>query len=121
MTAGVLGRPTVLPDRPELDGGGTLEELLTSALADVRANGSTECPVCHARITPMAPRARGRARGECSRLRQPAELDRVYLSTPPLIFSLKTPQLTSFSPSLPPPLPFYPPHIGESRHVPHRP
>ena len=73
MTAGVLERPTVLPDRPALDGGGTLEELLASALAEARANGSTECPVCHAR---MALRARGRARGGVLRLRQPAELER---------------------------------------------
>ena len=63
MTAGVLERPTVLPDRPTLDGGGTLEELLTSALADVRANGSTECPVCHAR---MAFARAGAREAECS-------------------------------------------------------
>jgi hypothetical protein len=68
MTAGVLERPKVLPDRPALDGGGTLEELLTSALADVRANGSTECPVCHARMDArMASLARAGAReAECS-------------------------------------------------------
>ena len=60
MTAGVLERPRVLPDRPALDGGGTLEELLTSALADVRANGSTECPVCHARMASSRARARAR-------------------------------------------------------------
>ena len=63
MTAGVLERPTVLPDRPALDGGGTLEELLTSALADARANGSTECPVCHAR---MAFARAGAREAECS-------------------------------------------------------
>jgi hypothetical protein len=50
MTAGVLERPQVVADRPALDGGGTLEELLTSALGDARVNGSTECPVCHARM-----------------------------------------------------------------------
>jgi len=50
MTGAVLDRPTLLPDRPALDGGGTLEELLTSALRDMRANGSTECPVCNARM-----------------------------------------------------------------------
>jgi nitrate/TMAO reductase-like tetraheme cytochrome c subunit len=70
MTAGVLERPSVLPDRPALDGGGTLEELLTSALADVRANGSTECPVCHARMAVCHARAtstRAHAReAECS-------------------------------------------------------
>ena len=51
MTAGLLTRPTMVPDTRALDAGGTLEGLLTSALADVRANGSTECPVCHARMT----------------------------------------------------------------------
>ena len=51
MTAGVLDRPLVVPDRPKLDGGGTLEELLSSALRGARANGSTECPVCHARMS----------------------------------------------------------------------
>ena len=49
MTAGVLDRP--LTGQFELDGGGTLEELLSSALAEARANGSTECPVCHARMS----------------------------------------------------------------------
>ena len=51
MTAGVLDRPLAMPDRPALDGGGTLEELLSSAFAEARANGSTECPVCHARMS----------------------------------------------------------------------
>jgi tRNA(Ile2) C34 agmatinyltransferase TiaS len=51
MTAGVLERPGVVPDRPELDGGGTLEELLGSALAEAQTNGTTECPVCEARMT----------------------------------------------------------------------
>jgi hypothetical protein len=34
-------------------GGGrvTLEERLKAALREARANGSTECPVCHARMT----------------------------------------------------------------------
>ena len=50
MTAGILDRPIVMPDRPALDGGGTLEELLSSALSEARANGSTQCPVCHARM-----------------------------------------------------------------------
>jgi len=49
MTAGVLDRPVT--GQFELDGGGTLEELLSSALAEARANGSTECPVCHARMS----------------------------------------------------------------------
>ena len=61
MTAGVLDRPSLLPAHPALDGGGTLEELLSSAFSEARANGSTECPVCHARMT--STHARG---AECS-------------------------------------------------------
>lgn len=48
MTPAVLDRPVT--GQFELDGGGTLEELLSSALAEVRANGSTDCPVCHVRM-----------------------------------------------------------------------
>ena len=35
-------------------GGGrmTLEERLNAVLHEARTNGSTECPVCHARMTP---------------------------------------------------------------------
>jgi len=55
MTAAVLDRP--LSGQFELDGGGTLEELLNSALSEARANGSTKCPVCHARM--ISTRARG--------------------------------------------------------------
>ena len=51
MTGAVLERPALQPERPTLDGGATLEELLSSALREARANGSTECPVCHARMT----------------------------------------------------------------------
>jgi hypothetical protein len=32
-------------------GGVTLEERLNSALHEARTNGSTDCPVCHARMT----------------------------------------------------------------------
>jgi len=63
MTAGVLDRPLVVPDRPKLDGGGTLEELLSSALGEARANGSTECPVCHAQMNCARAGAR---EAECS-------------------------------------------------------
>jgi hypothetical protein len=65
MTTGLLEKPTFLPDRPVLDGGGTLEELLGSALREARANGSSECPVCHTGL--MSTRAReGRvASAEC--------------------------------------------------------
>jgi hypothetical protein len=59
MTGAVLDRPTLLSDRPALDGGGTLEELLTAALREAQANGSSECPVCHARM--VSTRARGGA------------------------------------------------------------
>ena len=45
MTAAVLDRPATQPSL--LDGGGTLEELLNSALHEARTNGSTECSVCH--------------------------------------------------------------------------
>jgi hypothetical protein len=72
VTAAVLDRPGTLfaeaaeraggderRERGERPGGEnavaggrlTLEELLSSALHQARANGSTECPVCHARMT----------------------------------------------------------------------
>jgi len=63
MTGAVLDRPAHSPDRPALDGGGTLEELLTSALREAQANGSTECPVCHARMS--SARAREAGCGGC--------------------------------------------------------
>ncbi len=52
MTGAVLDRPdsSAAGHRP-LEGGATLEDLLTSALARARADGRTDCPVCH---TPMA-------------------------------------------------------------------
>ena len=40
-------------------GGATLEDLLNQTLSETRANGSAECPVCHAR-TRLA-----RAHAEC--------------------------------------------------------
>ena len=65
MTAGVLDRPSLMPERLALDGRGTLEELLSSALGEAQANGSTECPVCHART--ISTRAReASASAECS-------------------------------------------------------
>jgi hypothetical protein len=66
MTAAVLDRPVTAGERPAageqraagerpaagerlaLFGGGTLEELLNGALDRAGAEGSTECPVCHA-------------------------------------------------------------------------
>jgi hypothetical protein len=68
MTTALLANP--VSQDSLLDGGCTLEDLLTSALADVRANGSTECPVCHARMTrTSSTRARertGAREAECS-------------------------------------------------------
>ena len=49
MTAAVLDRPVCRASL--LDGGRTLEELLSATLDQARTNGSTECPVCHARMT----------------------------------------------------------------------
>ena len=51
MTAAVLDRPTLRTGDPGIGDGVTLEQLLTSAHEEARANGSTECPVCHARMT----------------------------------------------------------------------
>jgi transcription initiation factor IIE alpha subunit len=63
MTAGVLDRPVT--GQVALDGGGTLEELLSSALSEARANGSTECPVCHARMSFTRASAREAECGGC--------------------------------------------------------
>ena len=65
MTGAVLDRPILMPDRRlgAPDGGETLEELLNSALSETRANGSTECPVCHARM--VSTRAQGGDAAEC--------------------------------------------------------
>jgi tRNA(Ile2) C34 agmatinyltransferase TiaS len=63
MTAGILDRPAVHSERSALDGSATLDELLSSALADVRANGSTDCPACHARM--ISTRAREARCGGC--------------------------------------------------------
>ncbi len=60
MTGAVLDRPDCSTAARPLDGGATLEELLTSALARARADGRTDCPVCH------APMAVTRAGVECT-------------------------------------------------------
>ena len=57
MTGAVLDRPGT--QQFDLDGGLTLEELLNATLEAARATGSTECPVCHARMTYT------RVRAEC--------------------------------------------------------
>jgi hypothetical protein len=49
MTGAVLDRPGT--QQFALDGGLTLEELLSATLQTARATGSAECPVCHARMT----------------------------------------------------------------------
>jgi hypothetical protein len=73
MTAAVLDRPISFTGRPVVGDGVTLEELLSATLHAARANGSTECPVCHARMTYTrasapptgAPRAGTPASAEC--------------------------------------------------------
>jgi hypothetical protein len=49
MTGAVLDRPGT--QQFELDDRLTLEELLNATLEAARATGSTECPVCHVRMT----------------------------------------------------------------------
>ena len=68
MTPAVLDRPAGLFDaapggEPAARGRVTLEELLTAALDEARTNGSTECPVCHARMTSARASAAGGAGG----------------------------------------------------------
>jgi hypothetical protein len=52
VTPAVLDRPASMTERPVLGGRVTLEERLNSVLHAARTNGSSECPVCHARMTP---------------------------------------------------------------------
>ena len=69
MTPVVLDRPAPLfADRVAgtVSGGRvTLEERLNSVLHEVRTNGSTECPLCHARVRPAAAGAATPASAEC--------------------------------------------------------
>jgi len=66
MTGAVLDRPGTLFERSAIDGGLTLEERLNSVLQAARANGSAECPVCHARMARMtSPRAGARGEAAC--------------------------------------------------------
>jgi hypothetical protein len=66
MTAAVLERPDARCDeapgaraaRPPTGGRLTLEGVLSATLQEARANGSAECPVCHARMTREADAAR---------------------------------------------------------------
>jgi hypothetical protein len=64
MTGAVLDRPGT--HQFELDRGLTLEELLSTALHETRTSGSTECPVCHARMT-TSTRAREAGGGDALR------------------------------------------------------
>jgi hypothetical protein len=54
VTPAVLDRPIFLSDPPLQGGRVTLEERLNSVLHSARTNGSAECPLCHARMTPSA-------------------------------------------------------------------
>ncbi len=72
MTAAVLDRPaTLFADAPASGsatrGRVTLESRLNAALDEARANGSTECPVCHAEMSFTRAGAAAEARGaaEC--------------------------------------------------------
>jgi hypothetical protein len=65
VTGAVLDRPDYSPARRPLDGGATLEELLTSALAQARVDGRTDCPVCHARMSSTRAGAREAECGGC--------------------------------------------------------
>ena len=69
MTPAVLDRPAPLfADRVAgaVSGGRvTLEERLNSVLHEARTNGSSECPLCHARVRPTAARAAAPASAEC--------------------------------------------------------
>jgi len=49
MTPAVLDRPGT--EQLDFDGGLTLEELLNRTLHTARAQGSAECPACHATMT----------------------------------------------------------------------
>ena len=52
MTAAVLDHPTSSGEQTAFDGGGlTLAERLDAVLHATRANGSTDCPLCDARMT----------------------------------------------------------------------
>jgi hypothetical protein len=54
VTGAVLDRPISHTERPLLGGRVTLEERLDAVLHAARTNGSAECPLCHARMTPTA-------------------------------------------------------------------
>jgi hypothetical protein len=51
VTGAVLDRPASLFQGATFGGGLTLEARLDAALHETRTNGSTDCPVCEARMT----------------------------------------------------------------------
>jgi hypothetical protein len=72
MTGALLERPALLGAAPAAGGEGaaarrrvTLEERLNAVLHGVRTNGSAECPVCDARMTPAREGAAGAACASC--------------------------------------------------------
>jgi hypothetical protein len=52
VTPALLDRPASMTERPLLGGRVTLEERLNAILHEACANGSSECPLCHARMAP---------------------------------------------------------------------
>jgi len=54
--ASMLADPATAAGHAGPAGGGrmTLEERLNAVLHEARGNGSTECPVCHARMAPTS-------------------------------------------------------------------
>ena len=66
MTPAVLDRPSSLGEQTAFDGGGlTLAERLDAVLHATCTNGSTECPVCDARMTRMTSTRAGAECGGC--------------------------------------------------------
>ncbi len=69
MTPALLDRPESLIAAPMHRPGRrpvTLEERLSAALHEARTSGSTDCPVCHARMTPvLAPEAGAAPGAQC--------------------------------------------------------
>ncbi|HMJ95329.1 MAG TPA: hypothetical protein VK486_05725 [Thermoleophilaceae bacterium] len=53
-----------MPEQAPLGGRVTLEERLNSVLHEARTSGSTECPVCHARMK-RTPAGATQAAAEC--------------------------------------------------------
>jgi hypothetical protein len=69
VTPAVLDRPASRFAERLGDGRVTLEERLNAALHEARANGSSECPVCQARMTFASAGSRAACSGCGSELR----------------------------------------------------